>query len=290
MARSVEDVAYLMTAIAGYHEDDPAYGEIGWSAPATRFTELPVHAPGGVDYVSFLDADGLRDARIGVARNVFPDAAAGAVVEEALGVFEEAGAVLVDPANIPTAGELAPGNSEFVVLITEFPYGLERYLATYTPDGPIRSVADVAAFNEANAAVELAYHDQSLMYRAQEVGSIWDAYYQETVQGNLRLARDQGLDAVLDELELDALIAPTCGAPTAISLGGDEYRGSCAQVSAIAGYPILNVPVGYVDGLPVGISFMGRAFSEPTLFKLAYAFERAHPVRLAPQFRLGTLE
>jgi amidase len=290
MARTVEDAAYLLSAIAGYDENDPAYGEIGWSAPAARFADFPVHAPGSLDYTTFLDAEGLRGARIGVARNVFPDAAAGAVVEEILGVFAEAGATLVDPADIPTAGELAPGNTEFVVLITEFPYGLERYLATYTPDGPIAGVADVAAFNEINAAIELAYHDQSLMYRAQEVGSIWDAYYQETVQGNLRLARDQGLDAVLDELELDALIAPTCGAPTIISLGGDDYRGSCAQVSAIAGYPIVNVPVGYVDGLPLGISFMGRAFSEPTLLKLAFAFEQAHPVRQAPRFRLGTLE
>jgi amidase len=169
--------------------------------------------------------------------------------------------------------------------ITEFPYGLEHYLGNYAPDGPIWSIADVVAFNEAHAEEALLYFDQAVFYDALEAGSVWDDSYQESIREGLALARELGLDSVLDEYRLDALIAPTTGAPTPISLGGDDFPGACSQASAIAGYPILNVPVGYVGQLPIGMSFMGRAFSEPTLLKLAYAFEQAHPIRRPPEYR-----
>ncbi|MGH2559981.1 MAG: amidase [Thermomicrobiales bacterium] len=290
MARTVEDAAYLLTAIAGYDPADPAYGEVGWTAPAALFAEFPVHEPGAVDYTRFLDADGLRGARIGVARDLFYVDDAGALVDEVLPVLEAAGAIIVDPAPMPTVEDLAPGQTEWAVTITEFPYALERYLANYAPNGPMWGIADIVAYNEAHADEALVYFDQAVFYDALEAGSVWDEYYQEMAGNGLALAREQGIDAVMDELELDALIAPTTGAPTAISLGGDDFPGACSQISAIAGYPIINVPVGYVDGLPVGMSFMGRAFSEPTLITLAYAFEQVHPVRRPPEYLAGSAE
>lgn len=289
MARTVEDVAFLLTAIAGYDPDDPAHGDLGWLFPAARFATFPVHEPGTLDYTQFLDPDGLRGARIGVARNLFFDDDASVIVEEVLPILEAAGATIVDPAEIPTAADLAPGATEWAVTATEFPVALEQYLQSYTPSGPLWSLADIVAWNEAHAEEALSRYGQETFYAALEVGSIWDPAYQETVVYNHDMARDAGLDAVLDEYELDALIAPTTGAPRPIGEGGDDFPGACTQVSALAGYPIISVPVGYVDGLPVGMSFMGRAFSEPTLLRLAYAFEQAFPVRQPPTFRPGSL-
>ncbi len=289
MARTVEDVAYLLTVIAGYDPEDPAYGDVGWTAPAAGFTEFPVPDPGAVDYTRSLDLEGLRGARIGVARNVFYDDAASALVDAAIPALVAAGADIIDPADIPSAGDLAPGLTEYEVTLTEFPYGLERYLTTYTPNGPMWSLSDIVAFNEEHAD-EWAYaFGQGNFYDALQLGSVWDEYYQETVRNNIVLARDLGIDAAMDENQLDALIAPTTGAPTPISPGGDNFPGACSQVSAMAGYPMINVPVGYVDGLPVGMSFMGRAFSEATLIKLAYAFEQTYPVRYPPEYRAGSL-
>lgn len=287
MARTVEDLAYLLTAIAGRDPEDPANGDLGWTAPAAQFPEISVPSPGTVDYTRYLDPAGLRGARIGVARNVFTDAEASAIVDSVLPLLRSAGAEIIDPASIPSAGELGPGLTEYAVTLSEFPYSLERYLALYTPGGPISSLADIVRFNEAHAGEALAVFDQAVFYQALESAPVWDTSYAETVRSNLALAREQGLDAVLDEYDLDALIAPTTGAPTPISPGGDDFPGACSQVSAIAGYPILNVPVGYVGGLPVGMSFMGRAFSEPTLLKLAYAFEQIHPVRYPPEYQAG---
>jgi amidase len=284
LARSVEDVAYLLTAIAGYDEEDPAFGPLGWTSPSAKIAPFPIHDPGAVDYTTFLDPDGLRRARIGVARKVFYDAAAGALVDDVLPVLEAAGAEIVDPADIPSTKALEEGNAEYGVLITEFPHSLNAYLATYTPDGPMFGLADIVDYNEANADEALVHFGQELFYAALEVGTVWDDWYTQTVAHNLSLARERGLDAVLDEHGLDALIAPTTGVPTPISLHGDDFPGACSQASAMAGYPIVNVPLGYVDGLPVGVSFMGRAFAEPTLLKLAYAFEQAHPVRRPPEY------
>lgn len=288
MARTVEDAAYLLSAIAGFDPHDPAYGDLAWLFPAARFSSFPVPDPGTLDYTQFLDPDGLRGARIGVARNVFYDDAASVLVEEMLPVLEQAGATIVDPAEIPTAGELASGLTEWTETVVEFPHALEQYLLEFT-NGPLQSLADIVTWNEAHAGEALPRYGQENFYAALESGSIWDQAYQETVAYNQEMARDAGLDAVLDEFELDALIAPTTGAPRPIAEGDDAFPGSCAQVSSLAGYPIISVPVGYVDGLPVGMSFMGRAFSEPVLLRLAYAFEQIYPVRQFPEFRLGTL-
>ncbi len=288
IARTVEDAAYLLSAIAGFDPHDPAYGDLAWLFPAARFSAFPVPEPGTSDYTQFLDPDGLRGARIGVARNVFYDDAASVLVEDVLPVLEKAGATIVDPAEIPTAGALANGITEWSETVVEFPHALEQYLLEFT-EGPLQSLADIVTWNETHAGEALPRYGQENFYAALESGSIWDQAYQETVAYNHEMARDAGLDAVLDELELDALIAPTTGAPRPIAEGDEAFPGSCAQVSSLAGYPIVSVPVGYVDGLPVGMSFMGRAFSEPVLLRLAYAFEHIYPVRQFPEFRLGTL-
>lgn len=289
MGRSVADVAALLSVIAGYDPEDPSNGDGGWTAPASALAASPVGLAGLVDYTRFLDRDGLRGARIGVARDIFFEPGAMALMEGVLPILTAAGATVVDPVGIASMEELGPGITEYQVLVTEFRYGLERYLAAYTPGGAITSMADLVAFNDAHADEEMRYHDQAVFLSAMQAGSIWDTWYREMVASNLRLARDEGLDATLAAHRLDALIAPSAGPPTMISLGGDDFTGASSQISAMAGYPAISVPLGYVDGLPVGLSFMGTAFSEARLISLAYAFEQLHPVREAPQFRLGTL-
>jgi len=248
------------------------------------FAAAPVHKPGAVDYTRYLDPDGLRGVRIGVARDVFVESAVAALVDEVLPLMAAAGATIVDPVGIIPGEPLASSSTEYALTLMEFPFALEWYLAAYAPDGPIYGLTDIVAFNEAHAEEALVYFDQSGFYDALAAPSIWDDAYAETARGNLAWSREYGIDATMDAYELDALIAPTTGAPTAISLDGDDFPGACSQVSAMAGYPILNVPLGDIDGLPVGLSFMGRAFSEPTLLRLAYAFERIHPARRPPEY------
>lgn len=289
MGRSVADVAALLTVMAGYDPTDPSNGELGWSAPAAAYAPTPVGPPGSVDYTRYLDREALRGARIGVARDLFREEAANGLMDDILPLLIAAGATVIDPVGIASVGSLSSGITEYQVLVTEFRYGLEAYFATHTPGGSIMSIADLVAFNNANADQEMLYHDQAVFLSAMETGSIWDTWYRRMVESNLRLARDEGIDATIAEHRLDALIAPSAGPPTLISLGGDNFTGSSSQLSAMAGYPVISVPLGYVDGLPVGLSFMGAAFSDATLIGLGYAFEQLNPVRQAPEFRLGTL-
>ncbi len=290
MGRSVADVAALLTAIAGYDPEDPGSGDLGWTAPAAAFTTFPIGDVGSIDYTEYLDPDGLRGARIGVARDLIYEPNAVALMDSILPELEAAGARVIDPVDIPTVEDLASGVDEYQGLLTEFRYGLETYFATYTPGGEIMSIADLVAFNEANAEEELIYHDQAVFHSALATGSIWDEWFRTLTVSNLTRARDRGIDAALAEHRLDALIAPSAGPPTVISLGGDDFTGSSSQIAAMAGYPIISVPLGYVDGLPVGLSFMGPAFSEGLLIRLASGFEAIHPVREVPGFGLGTLD
>lgn len=284
VARSVWDAALLLNVIAGYDANDPAYGAFGWAAP-----EANGSVPGGnTDYTAGLSPDGLKGARIGICRSLFnfDDDAAGAV-DDVLNVLEQAGATLVDNANIPTVETLAPAITEMDVLLAEFRAGLDDFLATYQAGGSIQSLDDVVAYNNDNPGQELQVCDQSVLEMAQQAADVSDDFYVQTLTDNLSLARDQGIDAVMDAMQLDALIAPTAAVPTQIESGGDDFPGSCTQVSSMAGYPILTVPVGYVRGLPVGLCFMGRAFSEAKLLQYGYAFEQAHQVRTPPQYRSG---
>jgi amidase len=240
---------------------------------------------GGKDYTASLGANGLKGARIGVARKkcfgYSPEA--DALVEAAIDVLRRQGAVIVDPADIPHLGEY--DDSEFTVLLYEFKADLNAYLAEWAPRGPMRTLADLIAFNEANKTLELPYFGQDIFVQAQEKGPLTEQAYLEALEKDRRLSRTEGLDAVFAQHTLDAIVAPTGSPPWPTDLvNGDHFLGGSSTPAAVSGYPSISVPVGYVFGLPVGMSFIGRAWSEPTLLKLAYAYEQVARPRRAPRF------
>jgi amidase len=271
-ARTVADAAAVLSALVGVDPRDPAT-----AASAGHFS---------TDYTQFLDPDGLRGARIGVARNggfTGYSAETDAVFEQALEAMEDAGAVLVDPANIPTIDELNADPAEIIVLIWEFKRDLNAYLATRT-GVPVQTLADVIAFNNDHAAQELQFFGQELFELAQN-DAFSEQDYNEAVVRGPRLAGPDGVDAILAAQNLDALVAPTGSPSWPIDLvNGDHFLGASSGPCAVAGYPIINVPAGFSFGLPVGISFMGTAFSEPTLIKLASGFEAVTRARRPPTF------
>ena len=272
-ARTVADAAAVLAAIAGVDPDDPATEASAGQTVA--------------DFAPYLDPDGLRAARIGVAREVYfgYSEKCDALAEEAITVMKELGAVLVDPANIPTAQQMHAGDAELEVLCYEFKADLNDYLAKLGHDAHVHALQDVIDFNERHAAEELTYFGQELLYKAQAKGPLTDSAYREALAQNHRLAREEGIDAIMDEFELDALVMPSGSPPWKIDLiDGDHYMGGCAQPAALAGYPAISVPAGYAHGLPVGITLMGRAYSEATLIRLAFAFEQATKARRPPRF------
>ena len=283
MGRSVRDVAAMMEIIAGYDPEDPANGEYAWSSPAANLPEHPVGDPGTMDYTSGLNEFALHDKRIGIARSLWGfDANADAVMEAAIERLTNAGVVFVDGIDLYMN---ATSDSEYTVLITEFPEGVQRFLDRYMPDGPIRSIADVIAYNNEHADTELQWGDQVVLERALESGSIDDPFYRDTLAANNKGTRDEAIDAVMDQYQVDVLIAPTVSLPAPINPGGDVgFNGASAQIPAVAGYPSLNLPIGMVDGLPVGMNIFGRAYSEKTLLEVAYGFEQILQARQAPQF------
>ena len=257
MARTVTDAAILLSALAG----------------------------GSRDYGAGLDPAGLRGARIGVARKKFfgysPEA--DTLVEAAIEVLRRQGAVIVDPADIPHAGEY--DDSELLVLLYELKADLATYLATWAPGASVKTLADIIAFNEANKAREMPYFGQELFVQAQEKGPLTDQAYRDALAKDQRLSRTEGLDAVFAQYNLDAIVAPTGSPPWPTDLvNGDHFLGASSTPAAVAGYPSVAVPVGYSFGLPVGMSFIGKAQGEATLLKLAYAYEQAAQPRRPPQF------
>ena len=270
MTRTVEDAAILLDAIAA---TDPA--DTATASPQRR--QRP--------YRQALDGSGLRGARIGVARGAFfgYSPAADRFVEAAIAEMKAQGAVIVDPANIPNAGKYDDGELE--VLLYEFKAGLDKYLGALGPSARVHSLADVIAFNETNRDREMPFFGQELMLRAQKKGPLTEKAYRDALARNLRLSRKDGIDAVMDRLRLDALVAPT-GSPawTTDLVNGDHFLGASSTPAAVAGYPSITVPAGSAFGLPVGISFIGRAWSEAVLLKLAYAYEQATRHRRAPTF------
>jgi amidase len=271
MARTVADAATVLTVIAGYDPDDPATAPLRDRPP--------------IDYTRFLDANSLKGARIGVMRK-----SAGfhekvdAVFERALAALRAQGAILVDPADIPTADKLDA--DEQVVLQYEFKDGINRYLSTRQGEGP-RTLSDLIAYNNANAAREMPYFGQELFTQSNARGPLADRAYIEAHDRAKRLAGPEGIDAALTKDHLDALIAPTLGpAWTTDLINGDHFLGGgVSSPPAVAGYPHITVPMGAVDGLPIGISFVGTAWSEGRLIGLAYAFEQATHARRPPEFR-----
>lgn len=271
MTRTVTDAALLLGVLAAA---DPA-------DPATLQPDALRHA----DYTRFLDRDGLRGARLGVVRQACGGhAEAHALFLRQLEVLRDLGAVLVDPVDIPTWGRF--GKSEFRVLLTEFKAGLAAYLATRDETVKVRTLADVIAFNLREARRELAFFGQETFLEAERLGPLTDPEYLEALEACRRLARVEGLHAVLDAHRLDALVAPTESHPAGYTdnLLGERHGNSCSSLPAVAGCPHLTVPAGYVRGLPLGLSFLGRAWQEPTLLRLGFAYEQATQHRRPPRF------
>jgi amidase len=270
MARTVADAALLLNALAGIDRRDRATDESGGKASA--------------DYTKFLDPNGLRGARVGVARKFFGfndqvDALINAAVEE----MKRRGAVIVDPADIATTGKF--DDTELEVLLYELKADLNAYLAGLGASAPVRSLKEVIEFNERNREKEMPYFGQDLFIKAEAKGPLTNKEYVEALAKNHRLSRAEGIDAVMSEHKLDAMVAPSGGPPWPTDLlNGDHFTGGFSTPSAVAGYPHVTVPAGYVHGLPVGVSFFGRAYAEPTLIKLAYAFEQATRLRRPPRF------
>jgi amidase len=273
MCRTVTDAAILLSVIAREDPQDAATG---------RRTDGPA---GTIDYTTLLDPNGLKGARIGVARkDVWGYSPEGdRVCEQALEVLRDVGAVLVDPADIPHLGDYDA--AEFDVLLYEFKADLNAYLAAWAPGAPARTLADLIAFNEREKARELLYFGQELFERAEAKGPLTDQAYLEAIELCHRLARVEGLDPVFAEHRLDAIVAPTGGPPWPTDLvNGDHFLGASSTPGAVSGYPHLSVPAGYVFGLPVGLTFIGRPWTEGTLLKLAFAYEQAAQPRKAPRF------
>jgi amidase len=270
MARSVTDAAILLTVLQGGDPRDPATRASG---------SRPV-----VDYTAALNPAGLRGARIGVARNFFGfSPAVDRVMNEAIEVLKREGAVLVDPANFPTAGQF--DDSEFEVLLYEFKDGINAYLAGLGPSASMHTLADLIAFNERERAREMPFFDQEIFVMAQEKGPLTTRAYRKALEKDDRLSRRQGIDALVAKHKLDAILAPTGGpAWTTDHVNGDHFSGGSSTPAAVAGYPAITLPAGHVMGLPVGISFFGSAWSEATLIRIAYGYEQASKVRQAPRF------
>ena len=238
----------------------------------------------GTDYTRYLDKDGLRGMRLGIARKHFGfNDRVDKIMKDLLDEMKKMGAVLVDPADIPTSGKF--DGSEFEVLLYEFKADLNAYLAGLGPQSPVRSLKDVIEFNEKNREREMPYFGQDIMIQAQAKGPLTSKAYIQALRKNHLLTRSQGIDFVMKKHRLDAMVAPTGGPPWPTDwINGDHFTGGYSSASAVAGYPHITVPAGYVFGLPVGISFFGGANSEPKLIKIAYAFEQATMVRRPPKF------
>jgi amidase len=270
MTRSVTDAALLLSVLTGIDARDDA----------TRASSGKSFA----DYSKFLDANGLKGARIGVHRKGFGFSdAVDKVMNDCIDIIKKRGAIVIDPANIPTQGKF--DDSELEVLLYEFKADLNSYLTSLGPRAPVKSLKEIIDFNEQYRDREMPYFGQDLFIKAQAKGPLTDKAYRDALAKNRRLSRKEGIDAVMDRNKLDALIAPTGGPAWPTDwLNGDHFTGGYSTASAVAGYPHITVPAGYVFGLPVGISFFSRPWSEPTLIKFAYAFEQATKARRAPQF------
>jgi amidase len=271
MARTVKDAAALLTVLAGYDPSDPATAPLKDRAP--------------LDYSSFLDANSLSGVRIGVMRHTagFHEKV-DAVFEKALAALRAKGAVIVDPVEVQDTEKLDA--DEQLVLQYEFKDGLNRYLQTRQGSGP-RALAELIAYNEAHATTEMPYFGQELFIKSNARGDLTDPKYIEAHDRNKRLAGPEGIDAALAKDHLDVLVGPTMGAAWTTDLvNGDHFLGGgVSSLPAIAGYPHITVPMGDVSGLPVGLSFVGAAWSEGKLISYAYAFEQATHARRDPEFR-----
>lgn len=270
MARTVRDAALLLGALAASDPEDAATKDSGRRRAA--------------DYTVFLDPKGLRGARIGVARNFFGfHDGVETLMAGALAVLRSEGATLVDPASLP--GFSAISDPETTVLLYELKAGLAAYFARLGPSAPVRSLADVIAFNERHRKEEMPWFGQDTFLKAAAKGPLTSPEYLEALATCRRISRTEGIDAVMETQKLDALVAPSISPACVTDLvNGDRWLGESSVAAAAAGYPSLTVPAGFVHGLPVGLTFFGRAWSEPVLLSLAFAFEQATKHRRPPRF------
>jgi amidase len=205
-------------------------------------------------------------------------------METAIQAMRDAGAEVIDELYIGAVEILADGTNEYTVLVTEFAHGIQEFITGYMPDGPITSLADIVDFNYEHADRELLYGDQAVLEEALNVGTLWDEAYQSALGANLSLSRDEGIDFLMDEHQLDAVIAPTAGIPTPLDPYGDVFMGSSARLAAVAGYPSITVPIGHYNAMPAGMHLFGRAFSEETLIRLAFGLEQTLQARETPSY------
>jgi amidase len=270
MARTVTDAAILLGALTGIDPDDPA----------TSDSKGNSHA----DYTLFLDPKGLQGARIGVVRKYFGFSdAVDALMETVITGMKQAGAIVVDPVELETFGKF--DDTEFTVLLYELKADLNAYLARLGPGAPVHNLKECIDFNDRNRDKEMPYFGQDVFIKAEAKGPLSEKEYTDALAKNHQLARKEGIDATMDKFKLDALMAPT-GGPAWITdlVTGDHVGGGSSNFAAVAGYPNINVTAGMIFGLPVGVSFFGRAWSEPTLIKVAYGFEQTFKTRKKPEF------
>src|SRR6266403_1745371 len=275
MARTVRDVAILLGAMAGADTDDKAT-----SASAGKIES---------DYTKFLDPNGLKGARIGVVRKYFGfNDAVDQLMNTLVDEMKRAGAEITDPADIPTIGKF--DDTELLVFMYELKADLADYFARLGDTAPVKSLKDVIEFNEKHKNKEMPYFGQDLFLKSEEKGPLTSKEYLDALATNRKLTRADGIDFVMDKFKLDALVAPT-GGPAWLTdlINGDHASGGSSNAAAVAGYPNINVTAGFLFGLPIGISFFGRAWSEPTLLKIAYSFEQLTKARQKPMF-LPTIE
>jgi amidase len=271
LCRTVADAAALLSGMVGPDPQDPA------TASSERRAQR--------DYRLFLEPAGLRGLRIGVARAKFfgYSDVTDRLAEKALTVLQHEGAILIDPADIPHAGEY--DDAELEVLLYELKAGLNNYLARTGPASAVKSMKDVIDFNERHRDREMPYFGQELFLQAQAKGPLTSSAYIGALSKCRRLSRARGIDAVMTKHRLDLLVAPT-GSPAWPTdlVNGDHFTGSSSTPAAVSGYPSISVPMGFAYGLPVNLSFIGRAWSEPTLIKAGYSYEQATKHRRPPRY------
>ncbi len=274
MCRTVRDAALLLSAIAGIDPRDIA----------TEASSGNSHT----DYTLFLEPEGLKGARIGVVRRLFgflPSVER--IMSTALEALQSEGAELIDPVELPSGSDY--GRAPFLVLLYEFKADLNAYLASLGASAPVKSLQEVIEFNERNREREMPFFEQELLVQSQEKGPLTEQEYLDALEKTVTLSRN-GIDKAMDEHRLDALISPTGGpAWKTDHLTGDHFSGGSSSAAARSGYPHVTVPAGDIRGLPVGLSFYGRAWSEPALLRLAHTFEQATQARKKPRFLHGSV-
>jgi amidase len=270
MCRTVSDAAILLGALTGVDPRDPATN-------ASQGHAL-------TDYTSHLDPNGLKGKRIGISRSDFGfNPIVDRLMADVIDVLKKQGAEVVDPTNIDSMKKL--DDAELTVLLYELKADLAAYFATLGPNAPVKTLKDVIDFNEKNAEKELVYFGQELFTQAEAKGPLTDQAYLDALAKCRRLSREEGIDKVMTASKLDAILAPANGpAWTTDHINGDHFVGGSSTAAAVAGYPNITVPCGYVGGLPIGVSFFGRAWSEPALIQIAFAYEQASKHRKPPNF------